>query len=364
MTDKSGKLNIAINGRFLTQKLSGVQRYSREMVSALDRLISDPANGLNGHDWRLIVPPQADPAFRLQAIKVTQVGKRSGHLWEQVDLARAAKGARLVNLGNSGPILHPNKTVIIHDVAVFRTPANFGRRYRVMHKLMSRAMAKTARIGTVSQFSRSELSNVLGVPADQVFVAYNGCDHLLGRPRSDGVLEALDLKPGGYFLFVGTPAPNKNLPVVMRAFSRLARPDVKLVIAGSLDRTVFGGDGAANLDGVVTAQGRSDADIAALYAGAAAHLFPSVYEGFGIPPLEAMANGCPVLAADIPVIREVCDDAARYFLPHDESALAELMGRVLDDPAWAGEKAKEASARVARFSWDSSARQLAEAIAR
>lgn len=352
---------VAINGRFLTQKLSGVQRYSREIVSAMDRLIQSDPNRLGRYRWRLLLPPAAGSGLALQAIEVETVGKRGGHLWEQRDLKRSAAGARLLNLGNSAPLLHRDKLVVIHDAAVFRTPRNFGRNYRNAHRALGWALARTGRIATVSEFSRRELAQVLRLREESILVVRNGCDHFVGRAGDESVLDALGLERQSYFLFVGNPTPNKNLSVLLQAFARLDRPNAKLVIAGSLDNSVFGGEGAPVGPNVIHTAGRGDAEVAALYKHAVAHVFPSLYEGFGIPPLEAMASGCPVIASDITVTREVCGNAANYFPPRDADALAALMRKHWDEPQRSPAWETAAAERLARFTWEASARSLIEA---
>lgn len=365
MPQQPAPRNIAINGRFLTQKLSGVQRYCREIVTALDKLIvADRAGGgvLAEHCWRLIAPQGADTNLALQAIAIETVGTRRGHAWEQFDLARAARGARLVSLGNSGPLLHSDSLVVIHDAAVFRTPQNFRRSYRLAHQLLGRAIAHRSRLGTVSRFSQGELAAVLGVPREEIFIAHNGCDHLLHCARDTHVREKVGLGQDRYFLVVGTAAPNKNIAMALAAFAQLERDDVKLVIAGQFDPRVFGGAIPTLSDRVIVARGRSDAEIAALFAEAVALVFPSRYEGFGIPPLEAMANRCPVIACDIPVTREVCADAAFYVPLDDVAALALAMREHLDNPDNARSRIDAGLARVRKFSWAAAARQLADAI--
>jgi glycosyltransferase involved in cell wall biosynthesis len=328
----------------------------------MDRLIQSEPTRLGRHRWRLWIPRGADRGFALKAIAVETIGSGNGHFWEQRDLARAAAGSRLLNLGNSGPVLHGDKLVVIHDAAVFRTPANFGLRYRLVHRALGRALARTGRIATVSEFSRAELAQVLGMREEAILVVRNGCDHFVGRARDETVLEALGLERGRYFLFVGNPAPNKNLALLLQAFARLDRPGAKLVVAGSLDRSVFGGSGTGTGDGVVLAARPSDEEVAALYTHAVAHVFPSVYEGFGIPPLEAMASGCPVIASDIPVVREVCGNAATYFESNDVASLTTAMRCHWDEPQRSESQQAMAAARVARFRWEDSARTLMDAL--
>ena len=184
--------------------------------------------------------------------------------------------------------------VVIHDAAVFRTPENFDRRYAMIHQALGKALALTSTIGTVSEFSRHELSEVLKIPAERIFTAPNGAEHLKDSEIDPGILDRLELEAGRFFLFVGSPTRNKNLPLAIEAFTRLADPSAKLVVVGSLSGTVFRNSGDLDRPGVVLPGYLHDAEISALYQSATALVFPSRYEGFGIPPLEAMMRGCPV----------------------------------------------------------------------
>jgi glycosyltransferase involved in cell wall biosynthesis len=353
---------VYLNGRFLTQNLSGVQRYALEMTKALDGLIGQ-SPALRALDWQLVAPRGTEvPGF--EHIGRRLVGSGPGHLWEQVVLPAAAAGGVLVNFGNSGPLVHRNSIVVIHDAAVFRTPENFSKRYALAHQTLSRALARRATIGTVSDFSRGELSQILGIPSDDIFVARNGYDHMAGIAPDDAIVQRLGLQERRYYLFVGSPTRNKNLPLAISALRKLARPDVKLVLVGSLSRTVFADGNNAFGDNVVLAGRASDGEVVSLYRQAAGLVFPSRYEGFGIPPLESMVNGCPVLASDIPPVREVCGDAAYYYGVDDADGLARLMGEFLDDPGMRAAALERFAGRLRHFSWRGNARDVADAILR
>lgn len=350
---------IYINGRFLTQPLSGVQRYAEEIVRALDRLAGEGALPLG---CELLVPPGARD-LRLVHIPVRVVGKRAGHVWDQVDFALAARKGIALSLAMTGPVALGRQVVVIHDAAVQRHPEHFSKAYVAAHSVLDVLLARRAKLGTVSEFSRRELADVLPVRADRIVVATNGAEHL-GIAADEGVVARLGLEPFRYFLTLGNLTRNKNVAVALRALDRLSG-DTKLVAVGRFDRDVFGEAGVPEPGPNVLLPGRlDDAEVAGLMQSAAAFVFPSIYEGFGIPPLEAMVNHCPVLASTAEAVVEVCGPAADYFEPHDDERLAALMRKVLDDDGtWRSEKLSQGQERVARYSWRTSALTLAETCA-
>jgi glycosyltransferase involved in cell wall biosynthesis len=353
---------VFINGRFLSQKLTGVQRYALQITTALDDVIGRRPD-LRALDWRLCVPADANNLPALRHIAIEELSGIGSHRWEQITLACVTRGGVLLCLGNSAPLLHWRTLVVIHDVAVFRTPDNFSRKYATAHRLLTRMLARTAQIGTVSHFSRGELASVLGKAESDIFVAGNGAEHMGDIVPDAEIVRRLSLTPGRYFVFVGTPARNKNLQVVLTALARLPAKDVSLVLVGSFAGKVFAGGDMAGGDNVVMAGHLSDAEVAGLLKQAAALVFPSRYEGFGIPPLEAMMQRCPVIASDIPPSREICGDAALYFDADDALALAELMQRELDTPRDAASR-NYALARARLFTWRDSADKLAVLLTR
>ncbi|MBC1182570.1 glycosyltransferase family 4 protein [Brevundimonas sp. WCHBH090558] len=343
---------VFINGRFLTQPMSGVQRYARQIVRALDQRPGAADR------YVLLTPPGADN-LNLLHIPTRTIGRAGGHLWEQTALAWTARHGRLLSLGGSGPVLHRRQIVVIHDAAVFRHPEHFRTGYAAFHRALNRILARRARLATISDFSRRELASVLNLSPDSVAVAPNSADHLLNITPDPAVIERLGLTTRPYYVALGNLTPNKNLAGAIRALSRLADPAVRLVIIGDrpavFDRSAFPADPRLIFTGR-----RSDAEIAALLGGAQGLVFPSLYEGFGIPPLEAMTLGCPVIASDIPATREVCADAALYFDPADDAALAAHMADLLSRPDVARPDA--GLRRADRYAWSRSAEVIEDLL--
>lgn len=340
---------IFINGRFLTQPMSGVQRYGREIVRALDRRPG-------AADRYVLLTPPGAADLNLTSIPIRIVHGGRGHAWEQTTLAWTARHSPLLSLCGAGPVLRPRQVVVIHDAAVFRHPKHFRPAYAAFHRILGRLLASRARIATVSDFSRRELAATLHIPATRNTVAPNSADHLQTITSDPDVIAALNLTDRPYFVVLGNLTPNKNIAVTLRALARLPDPEVRLVLIGSRPDAIFNEPTLAQDPRLIVAGRCSDAQIAALLTHARALVFPSLYEGFGIPPLEALALGCPVIASDIPATREVCADAALYFDPTDDAALADHMTRLLTKPDTARRDA--GFRRTELYSWSRSAEIL------
>ena len=359
------QLKFFINGRFLSQKITGVQRYAAEMVKAIDALLASEhiAAPLRNADWQLLTPADASESLDLDRIKIRTVGRLRGHAWDQIDLARAAAGGRLISLANSGPVFHRDHIVVIHDAQVFRRPDFFNWRYLTAHRTMGRLLARHAAIATVSGFSRRELAEVLNLSASRIPVFPNSAEHFAATKPDPGILARLGVQPHRFFLFVGSKTKNKNLSVAIRAVQLLERADVPLVIVGGDNSKVFQDNSGQGVSGLLLAGRLTDSEIAALYAHASAFVFPSLYEGFGVPPLEAMIFGCPVIASTADAVVETCGDAAAYFDANDAEALKQLMLERLATGAISEQERRRQQERVAFYSWQKSAKSLLEHLA-
>ena len=346
---------IFINGRFLKKPVTGVERFAREIVWELDGILAQ----MKMPPAVMLIAPQGTPAPEgLKVIGFKRCGKLQGHAWEQWDLWLAARHGRLLSLTNSGPFLHGDHLVVMHDALIYRMPGDYSLPYRFFHRTLGRLLARRATIATVSGFSRQELAGALGLEAGRIPVIPDGYEHIL-RPQPDlGVLDRLRLRGRPYFLFVGSPVPRKNLSRAIDAFMSLGRRDVSFAVIGAASSKVFGRQKVFVPEGIVMAGRLTDGEIAALYRHALALVFPSLYEGFGIPPLEAMALGCPVLAASIPPVQEVCGDAALYFDPQDTGAITGRMKEILADPSRRQALIEMGRAHCAGFSWKKSAEAI------
>lgn len=358
-------MKIFINGRFLSQKLTGVQRYAAEMVKAIDALLASEQTSasLRNADWQLLTPADASETLQLDRIKIRAVGRLHGHAWDQIELARAAAGGRLISLANSGPVFHRDHIVVIHDAQVFRRPDFFDWRYLAVHRTMGRLLSRHAAIATVSAFSRRELADVLNLSASSIPVFPNSAEHFAATKPDPGILARLGVRPQRFFLFVGSRTKNKNLSVAIRAVQLLDRPDVPLVVVGGDNSKVFQDNSGEGSAGLLLAGRLTDGEIAALYAQASAFVFPSLYEGFGVPPLEAMIFGCPVIASTADAVVETCGEAAAYFRANDAEGLKQLMLERLAMGTISDQERRRQQDRLAFYSWKKSAKALLDHLA-
>ena len=330
---------VAIDARAAVRpEIGGVERFAREMALGLPALAPER--------YRVIRPPAA-------------LAHRSGHLWEQCVLPAQAIGAQLILCpANLAPVRSRRAVVVIHDAAALRHPQAYSRTYVAYQRRILPAIAARARLlVTVSRFSQSELVELLGVPAERVTVIPEGVDQRFTPmldPRS--LTRGLAL-PGRYVLAVGTASARKNVGVLEQAGRALREHGIELVLAGSQRGYLRGGDTTVRRLGYVPEE-----QLPALYAGALALAMPSKYEGFGLPCLEAMACGTPVVAAARGALPETVGDAALLADPDDASAFATALVSAAGDPIVRERLIAAGLRRAAAFPWSRTAHALDAAI--
>jgi glycosyltransferase involved in cell wall biosynthesis len=266
----------------------------------------------------------------------------------------------------AGPVVPCPVVPVVHDVAFWRHPAFFSPFERAwMRRAIPWTIRRAAHVVTVSAFSRDEIVDCFGIEPSRIEVALEAADPVFARPP--GVPAGIEPP---YVLAVGNLEPRKNLGVLISAFRRLPEraPEVRerLVLVGQQGfRAGSIRAEAADLvaSGRVTFTGYvSDERLVALLAGATAFAFPSLYEGFGLPVVEAMAAGAPTLASDIPVMREVAGDAAVLLPTRDPDAWAEAIAELSRDPARRSELAEHGRRRAAGYSWKHTADAVLRAL--
>lgn len=354
-------INVFINGRFLTQKITGIQRYAREITLALDRGLSDGDVDPSRYDFTLFTPQNAD-RLPLEKIPTRPVGQLKGHLWDQLDLPRHTRKGILLNLASTGPLVQAVQAVAIHDAAIYANPANFSKAYRTVHKILGTVLARPPRrILTVSEFSKSELSRYLRTPDDRFTVVYNSGEHIRRVAPDESVLAKHGLERRGFVLCFGSASPNKNIAALSEALP-LMREQTQLVAVGHADPTVFGALMTPGDTRLIRAGSIDDAQLRALYEHATAFVFPSLYEGAGIPPLEAMSLGCPVLVSQTSAMPEICGDAALYVDPTNPESIAQCLDKLLANPMLIADLRQRGYKQAKRFSWRASAQRVLDEI--
>lgn len=343
---------LYINGNFLNEPLTGVQQYASAMLRQIDLFLCGP--GFAGfREAVLLVPEGTECPFPLLRVRVEEVKFGRGNLWEQIALPYRSRGEVLLNLCNRAPLFKTRQFLVIHDAAVGATPERFSLCFSLFWQICYQVFARTLLgFATVSAFSRHELHRYFGIPETKISVIYPGVDHLHGKKANSELLDRLAIRDRRYILAVGG-TKNKNLEIIIRALP-LMPSDLLLVLAGSREEKIP----PELMDRVVPAGRVTDEELVALYKGAACLVFPSLYEGFGLPPLEAMSLVCPVIAARRASLPEVCGDAALYCDPEDEKDVAAKVSLILNDGELAESYRKKGLARAAQLSWEQSATML------
>lgn len=318
-------------------ELGGVERWARELTRRL---------------------PGLGPGCYAVARPRPRLVHRAGHAWEQGALPlialRAGAGALLCP-ANLGPLAYGRNVVVLHDAAALRHPEWYSRTYAEYQARVLPALARRAlHVVTVSEFSRSELVALLDLPPHRITVVAGGVGDGFGPGADPGPARSALALRRPYVLCVASQTARKNLGALLPAARALGREGIDVVVAGG-HRPQFTAEGS--LAGLKRLGGIDEALLPGLYAGAEAFVLPSVYEGFGLPVVEAMASGVPVVASDRTALPETAGGAARLVPPAPEALRDALVGLL-------GDRAEQARLRAAglerarAFSWDRTAREV------
>ncbi len=339
---------IVINGKFLSQNVTGVQRYAREILLEMDKLAE------NGPEIVLLTDRNGRDIPEYRHIRVVRVGGLCGNLWEQLSLPlyAASHKALCVSLCNMAPVLKPD-IVVIHDVS-FKVNRNFfSKKFAMWYNLVfSLIIRRIKAIVTVSEFSRSEISRCYGIDPAKITVTCNGWQHLRRIVSERDTLSRYGLTQGEYYFSMSSMAPNKNFRWIAKAAR--ANPNAIFAVSGAVNSKVFGDIFDFEIPQNLKFLGYvSDEEAKELIANCRAFLFPSYYEGFGIPPLEALSIGAKAVVSDRSCMKEIFGDCVYYISPDDPEVDLE---RIISQPCASPEPLLE------KYSWEKSAAILCELL--
>ncbi|MCJ2179805.1 glycosyltransferase family 4 protein [Novosphingobium sp. 2580] len=355
--------DIIINGKFLRAPMTGVHRVAFEICNALADLAKQNAPEMCGR--RVEVWHSHDGRDKAESIglPVRAVGPFDGALWEQTTLPARQGRSVLLNLCNLGPIASGNALTMIHDAQVLLSPKSYGPGFRLWYIVLQRILARrNSAILTVSQYSREQIAAAGLAPIECIHAVHNGVDHVLRVDPDTTVLDRLSLTGTSYALALSTVQEHKNIGVLLKAFAREDLSGMKLVLFGSASRETFAAAGHVLPPNVVFAGQVTDEELRALMQSARALLFPSITEGFGLPPLEAMLLGTPAICAPCGALPEVCGDAALYADPHEPEAWAAVLRYLGQHNDLHANFSALGRTRAEQFTWRNAALRLLEIL--
>ncbi len=335
---------IFINARFLTKRITGVERYATEISLALKKI----ERGII-----FLSPSRELKESYIKQFKIKKVGIFNNYFWEQLELPlflRKNKNPLLINLTNTAPIIYKNQITVIHDLAFIHNPGWYTKKAALFFKwLVKRSALSSKHIITVSNFSKKEIEKYLNISSEKISVVPEAV------PSCIVDLSRLDYPNnwGNYILTVSTLEPRKNLVNLIQAFLKLNLNGYKLLIVGAQNKIVFMEPELDRLrlnDNIVFLGYVDDPTLVGLYKNAKLFTYISYYEGFGLPPLEALVCGCPVLASNSSSIPEVCGEYAKYCDPYDINDIAGKMDNMIFQPSIINDK--QIKDLLDRYNWE------------
>jgi glycosyltransferase involved in cell wall biosynthesis len=354
-------MRIGINGRFLVAKRTGVQRAAYNLIKTmvdLDReneyVIFTGYDQVHSSDWKY-------PNVTVVGDTLRPSESFRNHLWEQFRLPRLAKKYKIDLLhspANIAPLFYRGKSIVhIHDLCFIVNPQWYSFSFRTLYNLIVPRIAQRAtKVVTNSNNSKNDLIQYFGLPAERVSLVYWAVDDTFlaeQRPQTEPTIVPKE----DYILYVGSLEPRKNINMLIEAFEDLRSQNLqiktKLVLIGG-ESPLFA---AVRLrakrfgDDVIFKGFVRDDELKSYYRHASLVVYPSLYEGFGLPPLEAMASGAPVVTSRSSSIPEVVGEAAIMVDPHDRSQLVTAMFEVLSNPVLAQALRERGYTQVQKFNW-------------
>lgn len=358
-------MNIAIDARFLKGVRTGVGKYTHNLIHSIIRIGSNENFLLFVND----IPEKIQlHNVSFKKLQITIESHPQNEIWENVILPIYLRKNKIDVFHSPAfflPLFLPGtkKIVTIHDLAVFRHPESFPYKFAKYFQFIVKTAVKNAdRIIADSETVKLELMNILAVKGYKITVVYVGVDEgLVVNEREINSFRQTSGLTNGFILFAGTIEPRKNLVNLIKAFSILKERGFKqkLVIAGKrgwlYENIIEEARNCRYSDDIIFTGYVSDEELRHHYSSCDVFVYPSLYEGFGLPPLEAMACGAPVVVSDIPVFREVLGDSAFFVQAESPAPIADGVEKILTDAKLREKLIIAGREQVKRYSWEKTA---------
>lgn len=337
-------MKYAFNGYLFSQRQTGVMRFAREILLGIDKLCKN-------NEFILVVPEYAESVPKLNKIKIEKYGATRGNMWEQKDFVKYLKSHDLdsVNFNNTMPLLRPG-IIVIHDIA-YKIHPEFGSTFHgkisnFYHRIIFGKASKSNKpIITVTYFSKYQLIDEYKIEPNRIHVIGNAWQHINKYGYDDSILKKNNLMKNSYYFSLGSLSKMKNTKWFIDVAEK--HPEETFVLSGvqaSGDREKF------NIPSNVIKTGFiSDEQVKSLIRDCKAFIYPSIYDGFGIPPLEALSQGTQVICSSAACLPEVYRNCVHYIDPYDTNVdIEKLLNEPVDD----------AQEVLSRYSWEKSTKEF------
>ena len=314
-----------------------------------------------------LVSPKTGKNPEIPGIKFDIAGRSTGHFWEQITLPRFWQG-QLINFCNMGPAIKKNQVLCIHDANVFLAPESYGKVFRLYYRALQPLLARRAiKVTTVSKFSADQIAKYLPLKSSDIMVLPNGHEHVnswnssLGLNAREAIYGAERYAIRPFILVLGSRARHKNLSMLFSFAEVLDSKNIDLVVAGG-QSDIFAATELTKKRNIKHLGFVTDHDLAYLMEHALCLVFPSLTEGFGLPALEAMAIGCPVISTDRASLPEICGNAALFAAPDQPDQWIKNIERLANNPNLRADLIGRGLEQVKKFKWSKTASGYVELV--